>query len=46
MNTTFEGVSSIIDNFTDLAGTIKTSFTGSIYSFVPEKSVLGGALVW
>lgn len=46
MYTTFEGVSSIIDNFTDLAGAIKTSFTGSIYSFVPEKSVLGGVLVW
>lgn len=46
MNTTFEEVTSIIDNYTDLAGTIKTSFTGSIYSFVPEKSVLGGVLIW
>ncbi|CAD8154790.1 unnamed protein product [Paramecium octaurelia] len=46
MNTTFEEVSKVVDNFTDLNNNIQPSFTGAIYSFVPEKSVLGGVLVW
>lgn len=46
MNTTFEEVTKVVDNFTGLNDINKTSFTGSIYSFVPEKSVLGGVLVW
>ncbi|CAK76405.1 unnamed protein product (macronuclear) [Paramecium tetraurelia] len=46
MNTTFEEVSKVVDNFTYLNNTIQSSFTGAIYSFVPEKSVLGGVLVW
>ncbi|CAD8204865.1 unnamed protein product [Paramecium pentaurelia] len=46
MNTTFEEVSKVVDNFTDLNDIIQQSFTGAFYSFVPEKSVLGGVLVW
>ncbi|CAD8084395.1 unnamed protein product [Paramecium sonneborni] len=46
MNTTFEEVTKVVDNFTHLNDNIQTSFTGAIYSFVPEKSVLGGVLVW
>lgn len=46
MNTTFEEVDKVVDNFTDLGDIIKDSFTGAFYSFVPEKAVLGGVLVW
>ncbi|CAD8157820.1 unnamed protein product [Paramecium pentaurelia] len=46
MNSTFEEVTKVVDNFTDLNDIIQTSFTQAYYSFVPEKSVLGGVLVW
>ncbi|CAK74991.1 unnamed protein product (macronuclear) [Paramecium tetraurelia] len=46
MNTTLENLGDIVDNFTDLSNAIQTSFTGQLYSFVPQKSVLGGVLVW